>query len=359
MKQLYYFLFGAGMFCNFQFIFSQDIHFSQFYQVPLHLNPALTGVFNGDIRASINYKDQWRSINDNTNKATYQTSSFSFDAGVFKKKWKNSYLGTGLFVYSDKAGDSKMGTTQINFSVSSIVLIAEGHQVSAGVQGGYAQRSVNTDNPDLRWDEQFVNEVYNSTLPSGETVTYEPFSYPDFSAGASWNYGSEETAIFKNNKFSANAGIAYHHLNRPTLQFNGAENLYSKIVAHGGSYIGLSNTALAILPSFFYFQQGPTRETNFGTMVRYTLKEESKYSGIIKESAVYLGGYIRMKDAIIPSVMIDFANFTLGITYDINVSRLNAATDSKGGIEFSLRFINPNPFTYKYGRGRSKSVRFL
>lgn len=336
---------------------AQDIHFSQFYQAPMQVNPSLTGVFNGDIRAGINYKDQWKSISGSD--PTYRTYALSFDAGLFKKKWQNSYLGAGLFVYSDKAGDAKMGTTKADISISSILLVAEGHMITAGVQGGYAQKTVDINNSDLRWESQYVNETYTPGISSGETVNYEPFGFADFSLGASWNYGSDESSIFKNNKFRANAGFAYHHLNRPKQQFNAAEKLYSKMVAHGGLYLGLSNSNMAVLPSVIYFQQGNLRETNFGALLRYTLVESSKYTGIMKESAFYLGGYYRLGDAFIPSVMIDFSNFTLGVTYDINVSKLKAATNARGGTEISLRFISPNPFNYKYGKARSKSVRFL
>lgn len=337
--------------------FAQDIHFSQFYQTPMQVNPSLTGVFNGDIRACINYKDQWKSINGSN--PTYRTYALGFDAGLFKKKWQNSYLGAGLFVYSDKAGDAGMGTTKADLSLSSILLVAEGHMVTLGLQGGYAQKNVDVNNPNLRWESQYVNDVYTQTLGSGETVGYEPFNFADFSVGASWNYGSDESAIFKNNKFRANAGVAYHHLNRPKLQYHIAEKLYSKMVAHGGLYLGLMNSNMALLPSVIYWQQGNLRETNFGTMLRYTLVESSKYTGIMKESALYLGGYYRLGDAIIPSMMIDFSSFTLGVTYDINVSKLKAATNARGGMEISLRFISPNPFNYKYGKARSKSVRFL
>ena len=41
---------------------SQDIHFSQFYMSPLNLNPAMTGVMNGNIRLTGNYWNQWASV---------------------------------------------------------------------------------------------------------------------------------------------------------------------------------------------------------------------------------------------------------------------------------------------------------
>ncbi|RYE11728.1 MAG: type IX secretion system membrane protein PorP/SprF, partial [Sphingobacteriales bacterium] len=36
-----------------------DPHFSQYYANPLYLNPALTGVIDGDYRATVNFKQQW------------------------------------------------------------------------------------------------------------------------------------------------------------------------------------------------------------------------------------------------------------------------------------------------------------
>ena len=66
-------------------ISGQDIHFSQFNNTPLIINPALTGVFNGNHRVFLNYKDQWRSIG-----APYKTYAISYDVVLFKEKWKNS-----------------------------------------------------------------------------------------------------------------------------------------------------------------------------------------------------------------------------------------------------------------------------
>src|SRR3546814_18997064 len=42
--------------------FAQDPHLSQYYSSPLFLNPALTGMFNGEFRLSGNQKTQWGRI---------------------------------------------------------------------------------------------------------------------------------------------------------------------------------------------------------------------------------------------------------------------------------------------------------
>ncbi len=41
----------------------QDINFSQFYELPLLRNPALAGIFNGNVRFTAAYRNQWESCN--------------------------------------------------------------------------------------------------------------------------------------------------------------------------------------------------------------------------------------------------------------------------------------------------------
>ncbi len=45
-------------------VFSQDLHFSQFFEAPLLRNPSLAGIFIGDYRVQGVYRDQWNSITD-------------------------------------------------------------------------------------------------------------------------------------------------------------------------------------------------------------------------------------------------------------------------------------------------------
>ena len=41
---------------------AQDGHFSQFYASPMSLNPALTGLSNYKLKATAQYREQWRSV---------------------------------------------------------------------------------------------------------------------------------------------------------------------------------------------------------------------------------------------------------------------------------------------------------
>jgi hypothetical protein len=42
--------------------------------------------------------------------------------------------------------------------------------------------------------------------------------------------------------------------------------------------------------------------------------------------------------------MYEFSNYAVGISYDVNFSKLVTASSFKGGLEVSIRFVTPNPF---------------
>ena len=54
--------------------YGQDPHFSQFFEAPLLRNPSLAGIFTGDIRFQMVYRNQWQSITN-----PYQTGSINFE----------------------------------------------------------------------------------------------------------------------------------------------------------------------------------------------------------------------------------------------------------------------------------------
>jgi len=79
-----------AFFCAFSIteVEAQDPHFSQFNAAPLQLNPAMAGVYEGQFRVGINYRDQWGSV---LGPVPYQTSNVSFDFRVYA--FKDDYFG--------------------------------------------------------------------------------------------------------------------------------------------------------------------------------------------------------------------------------------------------------------------------
>ena len=342
---------------NFSFLigYSQDMHFSQFTQAPLQVNPAQAGT-TAWIRGIIIYRNQWSNV------VPYNSFGFSFDQKI-KKRWKQispktrtllfksvteKGLGWGVGVYNDRAGDGHMNTLQGNLSVAYQVQISKESMLSGGLQAGIVQRSITYSG--LTWENQYSPGSATGFDPSANPV--ENFSnssiiYPDLSCGLFYAYRKNERYMRGNDQRDIVLGASVMHLNRPAYSFFGNnERLSLRYMLHGSGIIGISNTNFALVPGVMYAKQTPNTEFLFGTLVRYMLKEDSKYTGYVKGAAFSLGGYYRYKDAAVIAAVMEFSAYQIGLSYDINVSDFKAASQGMGGFEITLRFLNPAPFLF-------------
>src|SRR5688572_13026081 len=98
-------------------LFSQDIHFTQFYASPLTLNPALTGKMSGDYRLAAIYRGQYKSFTDGDYTA-YATPAASFDIPFVFGKKRNNAIGAGILVVNDLTNNKRLNTLQLQVSVA-------------------------------------------------------------------------------------------------------------------------------------------------------------------------------------------------------------------------------------------------
>jgi len=331
---------------------AQDAHFSQFYNSPLSLNPSLAGAFDGDIRVLTSYRNQWQSVTN-----PFKTFALSGDMGFFKKTSTTGFLGIGLSIMSDKAGTSQLGYNQVNLSVAYHVYLFKHQTLSAGIQSGFAQESMNFNN--VNWGNQYNGtDGFDPNLPSYEPAHSNTHSYFDFAGGLQWTYTKGEMYAIANNQLNVNLGVSIYHVNQPNISFytDYKDRLPIKFVVHGNSMIGLLNSNLSIVPSFLYEQQDVSKDIVAGALLRIKLQDESKYTGFVKGVALSAGSYYRYGDAVIPTIQLEMGSYAMGLSYDINTSAFSIATSGRGGFEISLRYFNPNPFT---GRTAIKSPRFF
>src|SRR5436189_4387374 len=87
--------------------FSQDIHFSQFFEAPLWRNPSLAGIYTGDIRVQAVYRDQWNSVTN-----AYKTASLDGEYKMPIGK-ANDFVTVGMQLLYDKAGTISWTSTYI------------------------------------------------------------------------------------------------------------------------------------------------------------------------------------------------------------------------------------------------------
>ncbi|MES2762313.1 MAG: PorP/SprF family type IX secretion system membrane protein [Bacteroidota bacterium] len=345
----------AFLFLQFGNCKAQDIHFSQFNENPSLINPALTGE-SSVLRASLCYRDQWRSV-----ATPYKTYGLSVESRFKTTNWdkvegqsmtftKSSFnrFAGGLSVYSDKAGSGNMAVTQANVSLATFVPISQNSQLSLGLQGSLAQYKI--DFSKLVFSNQFDGYEYNSSIQNGENINSQSFIHTDFAGGLNWNYKRADKMISLNKQTKANIGISIYHINTNHKSFvsNNGLKLYMKYVLHGDFLFGVPHTNIGIAPSYLLQFQGLSKELLAGTVIKYYIKENSVYTGIIKRSSVNFGCFYRSNDALIVSFSYDRREqFSLGLSYDLNLSKLANASKTSGGPEITLKINTANSYLYQ------------
>lgn len=297
----------------------QDIHFSQFYYSPLTTNPAQTGFFNGKFRFAANYRDQWSFV-----PLPYRTFSASFDMHVLDIK--DDILAGGIYFISDKAGNGGISTTGSLASVAYHKNFGNGtNSVAIGMQGGLMQ--IGFDPNILRFGDQIENQVNGVDAATSETFSSTNLEYFDFNTGLLWNFIPNSTSNFY-------IGVSLLHLTSPSVTFlnNLQSSLSPRMIIQSGVALAMGSR-MDLLPSILYMKQGGNKEFYFGSSIRFNFAEKT---------GVRFGGWYRLagnKDAAVLMTGLDYRNFKLGISYDMNISSLKQASNGKGGPEIALIYI--------------------
>jgi type IX secretion system PorP/SprF family membrane protein len=301
---------------------SQDIHYSQFNSSPLNLNPAQTGVFDGDWRFAGNYRSQWSAI-----PVPYKTFSLAADTRL-KTKLQNDVPAVGLLVNNDNAGDSRFSTTQIYLSGAYIKKLGADSTsfLSFALQPGITSKGFNVNA--LTFDNQYDGDSYDPNLGSGESFSKTRITYFDLGAGLGYLWRM-------NGRKQLNTGISLLHINKPKQSFFDNRDIRLDMKLNVSAMLQLPLTEkVDVIPTFQYQRQGKFQETVLGVFGKYHL---TPVDGMT--TAVSLGAEYRVKDAFILIAGMDYRNFNVGLSYDINTSKLTEATNGRGGFEISVIYI--------------------
>src|ERR1051325_7301529 len=118
------------------YVFSQDIHFSQFFETPLLRNPSLTGIYNGDIRIQGVYRNQWNNVTN-----AYKTASVNAEYKTPVGRG-NDFVTTGLEIFYDRAGTIGWTSTYVLPALNYHKSLSDekNSYLSLGFMGGFVQR---------------------------------------------------------------------------------------------------------------------------------------------------------------------------------------------------------------------------
>lgn len=302
---------------------AQDINFSQFYELPLLRNPALAGTFKGDFRLTSAYRNQWQAVT-----TPYQTVALGAEMRIGLGEYSNDYYSLGLHVSNDVAGDSRLGKTQVMPMVAFHKSLHgdKDTYLSAGFLGGAVQQRF--DPTKLTFDDQFVNGAYRSTNPTRQTFSNTNVTYWDLSAGLSFaSVMGYDTRYY--------IGAALFHVSNPKVAFMRSNDirLNKKFVINGGLSVPTGEWDRLTLYTD-YFMQGGNIQTQGGALFTHNLLQEEE-----EETIDIVGGVLfRWNDALIPLIKLNYFKLAMGLTYDVNISKLKPASNLRGGMELTLSY---------------------
>lgn len=336
-------LFGLGI-----GLVGQDFHYSQFENAPLRINPGLTGVFGGDTRFQGHFRKQWWSV-----PVDYRTFSVMVDHNFIKEADQNSFFSAGLGLNYDRAGDSNLSWADIDLNLGYTTRLTERAFLTIGGQLGVVQRRFSTD--DLRFDNQFDpgRGQFDPVLPTGESISGAISNvFLDLGVGVNLRLQSKQSPkvvnlLDKRNRLDL--GVGFFHLNQPDQSFLDDTDIQLPL--------RVSPYALGVLQI--------TSEVDLIGRLTYQIQEE--YRQLVstagaqfhlnrtpgKQFSLMLGVGFRhndFQDAYFPTAEIYFNDWRIGLSYDFNTSAFDKATDHKGAIELSARYLikNIRPLPIKF-----------
>jgi len=301
--------------------FAQDIHLSQFYNSPMNLNPALTGIFPEDIRFIANYREQWSSV-----PVPYLTFSGAYDTKIFSKLAPNGFFSVGGVFNYDKQGTGELRLTQLSLAGSYTHQVGELSFLSLGLQMGSINRRFNMDG--LTFENQYNGDVFDPNLDPRENFQNTSKTFLDFGTGLNYYFQSESG-------FDLNIGGALFHLSKPDQSFfnQTSATLPFRMTGHLAGKAPLNpkmDLKFRLLGQF----QGPYQEFLLGSALLYKLNDSRG-----KAMSLSLGTNFRYageSDAIIPTVGFQYLSWYAELSYDINISQFKQATNGAGGPELAL-----------------------
>jgi type IX secretion system PorP/SprF family membrane protein len=304
-------------------VYAQDPNFSQFFASPLTLNPALTGKFDGSFRVAGNYRNQWPSINN-----AFTTATISIDGGILKNSIPEfDKFGIGVMAFTDKSGNGVLQNNYLALSTAYHKALDENgyHQLGLGFQGTYVGKRL--DITSLKFESMLRSDGFTGLMDESFNDNELNVSYFDMNLGFLYN-GSTDGS---NNYY---VGASMYHINRPKETFQkGNYVLEPRITLQGGAMLPMGEYN-AIHFSANFSRQANATNTVFGGAYMMNVNQNEG-----NPTNLYLGSWYRFGDAIIPYVGLEFGEFHIGATYDVNISSLKPASNMRGGAEISLIYI--------------------
>jgi type IX secretion system PorP/SprF family membrane protein len=300
---------------------AQDHLYSQFYNSPTYLNPALAGQFDGSFRMSCIYRSLWTNIPGPLN---YYTLSADFNVPRYNS-------GAGLIVTKSAEGLAYLNKINIAGLYSYRVELENG-MLYFGLQAGITNRSV--DYGKL----VFLDQLNADGIIPGSTSAAD---YPLFNNKFFFDSGAGVNLVLGDFM----VGASGQHLNRPNETLTGITSILpARWDAYASWKISINSyfdDSPVIIPSVVYETQAGV--SSFSAGCQYKKKN-------ISIGIWYRGDGVQ-NDAVVISVIFDLFSkksddkYRVGISHDVTTSQIQyskTAGTTEGSLSYETSFPSYN-----------------
>ena len=315
------------MACSWLLTFAQDPEFTQFFNNPVHLNPAYAGSYGvqGNIvpspRLVLSHRNQWPAMS-----GAYVTSGIALDSYV-----RSLHGGLAVRVLKDDAGKGTLSSTSVAAAYNFRTKITEGWYLNLALEAAYFQRN-------LDWNKLSFRDMIDPS--QGFIFTTQDIYREGFVKGSDFRAG----ALFHSKKWSF--GFAAAHLNEPNESVAGGTSVSIipiKLTSHVSGSIPVNsrpNLESTLQPQVIFHQQGDQ------TLVMSGANFEIEPRGFIRDSrmtfsvGLWYRGLIgtSYRDATMAYIGTETVNWKFGYSYDLTFSQLTPGTGGAHELNFTIYF---------------------
>ena len=285
---------------------AQDVAFSQYYAMPVQLNPAMAGTANKP-RFSIAYRNQWPGLGSGT------SGGFVTYAGSFDMHFERIKSSIGASFASDRIANNFMVSNSAALDWAVQIRLNKKLALRGALEGSYTNRYVDWYRLLLGDQINQLSGFYQSFQVPNPTneITPSSFNKNIFDMGTG-------LLLFSNKYYG---GIAVKHLLRPNeaLQGHTVSRIPVLFTLHAGAMLPFKARHIKhfyLSPNALYTHQANFNQINVGMLLNVSLI----YGGI------WYRNNIRNSDAVIFVLGVRKGIFRAGYSYDLTLSKLAGST---------------------------------
>ncbi|MES2374644.1 MAG: PorP/SprF family type IX secretion system membrane protein [Bacteroidota bacterium] len=309
-------------------VYAQDPHFSQYFNSPMTINPALTGKDIADWRVLANFRSQWWGGSET---APFTTTAISLEKAYQKGAGGKSSLGIGLSLLSDASNSGLLKNNFFAFGTAyNLALDRNGdEQIGLGLEAVYANRLV--DGNKLELQSQFGSMGFQRSIPSGDPINTISNHYFDMNVGVYYS------KYYPSNNWGFRAGAAIFHVSTPEegVYNSNTYNINMRYSFQAG-LVFKSTNGNELNVSAVNDRQGSNNIFSLGGVYKIKLMDNAMQS-------FNIGAWNRFNDSFYPYIGLEGQNWLVGLAYDIVNEKRNLALNGVQSIEFSLAWHFNSP----------------